>query len=76
MMPPAALGLPDDHLEVRAGLPVALVALGQEGGIGEDAGERVVDLVGDAGGEPAHGGQLVGLGELALGLGRCAGSWR
>ena len=39
-------------------------------GIAGDDGERRVDLVGDAGGEQADGGELLGLGELGFEL-RC-----
>ena len=65
---PAALGLADDDLDVLAALRVLLQALFQQRGVGEDAGQGVVDLVRHPGREPAHRGQLVGLGELALGL--------
>ena len=65
----AALGLAHDHLEVGAQLGVVLGAVDEERGVGEHAGQRVVDLVRHAGREAADGCQLVGLRELALGLG-------
>ena len=50
------------------GDPVLLQDPAHEGGVVEDAGERVVDLVGDARRELAEGGQAVGLEQAPLGL--------
>ena len=44
--------------------------LGEHLGVAGDDGERRVDLVGDAGGEQADGGELFGLRELRFEL-RC-----
>jgi hypothetical protein len=60
--PVDVLGLQGDALDLAP----------QVVGVGEDGGERVVQLVEGAGGELADGGELVRLGELALRLGALA----
>ena len=66
----AAVGLVDDQLEVVLDLGVAAVALDlleQDVGLQQQDAERVVDLVGDAGRELAHAGQLLRLDQRLLG---------
>ncbi len=71
--PAAPDRLAHDHVQVVAGVLVAIQPLAEQGGIAQHAGQRVVDLMGHAGRQPPHGGQLVRLGQLALGLGQALG---
>ena len=57
----AALGLADDQVEVLRVLAAVGQLLADQVREREDAGERIVELVGDARGEQAHGSELFAL---------------
>ncbi len=63
----AAVGLVDDELDVLGLLRVVLAVLEQQVGVQQEDAQRVVDLVGDAGGELAHAGELLALDQGLLG---------
>ncbi len=63
---PRALRLLVDHPQVAAVLARELLLLEQELRQPRDRGERIVELVGDARHELAHGGELLALDELRL----------
>ena len=63
----AAVGLVDDELDVGRHLRVVLAVLEQQVGVQQEDAQRVVDLVGDAGGELAHAGELLALDQGLLG---------
>ena len=60
----APRAIEDEHLALRRGQLLQL----QQLEVAHDVGERGVELVGDAGGHLADGGQLLGLQQLLLGL--------
>ena len=64
----AALGIPQDALQVLARLGGQLVILQHDLAEEGDAGEWIVELMGHAGGEFAQGGHFLGLQQLHLGL--------
>ena len=63
----AAVGLVDDELDVVGTSGVVLAVLEQQVGVQQQDAQRVVDLVGDAGGELAHAGELLALDQGLLG---------
>ncbi len=50
------------------GGPVVAEFVHQQFGVTDDGGEEVIEIVGDAASEPAHGFELVRVAELFLGL--------
>ena len=70
----AAVRLVDDQLDVLGHRRVVLAVLEQQIGVQQQDAEGVVDLVGDAGGELAHAGELLALDQgLFGGLERVVG---
>ena len=66
----AAVGLLGDHRQVARVLGLAGQLLLQEVRVHQHDAERVVHLVGDAGGQLAHAGQLLGLHQRLLRVGQ------
>src|ERR1700761_7031107 len=56
----------EDGLQTRVRCLIGAELLAEHLGIAGDDGQRCVDLVRDAGGEQAYGGELFGLRELRL----------
>ena len=61
-----AVGSPLDLAEVAAKLDVAVRALEQQRGVAGDPGQQVVEVVGDAAGEPAEALELLRVQQLRL----------
>ena len=62
----AALAAGRDLLDLDADVGIEALALEQQLAVADDAAERVVDLVGDAGGQQPDRGELLGLEDLVL----------
>ena len=63
--PAATLGFSYDCLQIVPGVGI-LGPIEQEAAVGQDSGQRIVDLMGDAGRQPPDGCQLARLIDLCL----------